>query len=217
MRVGKLRSISLEPRRARFTKPKVSVLECEESWCGRPSEGFMEGKRVRLRAYERGDIEQAVKWTNDEEVTQFLGPHLIYPTSSIQFEKWLETSGNAPETTKTFVIEKLNGDFLGSIGLTEINWVDRSAEVHIIIGYKTQWGQGLGTDAMRVILRLAFEKMNLHRLWLRVYSNNERAIASYEKCGFKREGVLRDTRWINGRYHDTVVMGILADEYGRAG
>lgn len=55
--------------------------------------------------------------------------------------------------------------------------------------------------------------MNLHRVWLRVYSNNVRAIASYEKCGFKREGVLRETRWINGRYYDTVMMGILDEDY----
>ncbi|HEY6417466.1 MAG TPA: GNAT family protein [Candidatus Binataceae bacterium] len=66
---------------------------------------------------------------------------------------------------------------------------------------------------MRVPMRLAFDKMNLHRLWLHVFDFNPRAIASYEKCGFKREGVMREDRFHRGRYHDTIVMGILAEEY----
>ena len=55
--------------------------------------------------------------------------------------------------------------------------------------------------------------MNLHRLWLHVYDYNARATASYAKCGFKREGVLRKDRFYRGRYHDTIVMGILENEY----
>ena len=173
----------------------------------------MDGKLVRIRAYERGDAAHVVKWMNDEEVTRFLGPHLIYPTSSVEFEKWLEGNSAVSSNMKSFVIETLGGEYLGSMALTEINWVDRSAEVHIVIGAKAFWGKGYGKDAMHTLLRLAFDKMNLHRVWLRVYSNNERAIASYEKCGFKREGLMRQTRWINGRYYDTVVMGILEEEF----
>ena len=66
---------------------------------------------------------------------------------------------------------------------------------------------------MRVMMRLAFDKMNLHRLWLHVHDSNARAIASYEKCGFKREGVLRDDHFARGRHHDTIVMAILESEY----
>lgn len=113
----------------------------------------MEGKLVRLRAYERSDAAEVVKWANDEEVTQFLGPHLIYPTSAIEFEKWLETNADGSASEKAFVIEARDGKYLGSIALTDIDWVDRSAEVHIIIGDRTSWGKGLGADAMRVLLR----------------------------------------------------------------
>jgi RimJ/RimL family protein N-acetyltransferase len=66
---------------------------------------------------------------------------------------------------------------------------------------------------MRVLMRLGFDKMNLHRLWLHVHDYNQRAIASYEKCGFKREGVLREEHFARGGYHDTIVMGILESEY----
>ena len=82
-----------------------------------------------------------------------------------------------------------------------------------MIGDKQYWNRGYGSDAMRVLLRLAFDKLNLHRIWLHVYDYNPRAIASYEKCGFKREGVLREQRFYGGKHHDIVVMGILEDEY----
>jgi RimJ/RimL family protein N-acetyltransferase len=94
-----------------------------------------------------------------------------------------------------------------------IDWRNRSAIVGIVIGDKSQWGKGYGTDAMRVLMRLAFDKMNLHRLALHVFDYNTRAIASYEKCGFKREGVLRGDHFARGKYHDTILMAILESEY----
>ena len=53
-----------------------------------------------------------------------------------------------------------------------IDWINRSAQVGIVIGSKPHWGKGYGTDAMRIVLRFAFEKMNLHRVWLNVYDFN---------------------------------------------
>jgi RimJ/RimL family protein N-acetyltransferase len=173
----------------------------------------MDGKLVRLRAYERSDLEEVMKWINDEEVTDFLGP-LVYPLSSVAEEKYIEAAAISSDTNKTFVIEAIaESKYIGAINFHAINWLNRSTELGIVIGDKSYWGRGYGTDAMRVMMRLAFDKMNLHRLWLRVYDYNQRAIASYEKCGFKREGVLRKDRFFRGRYYDTFVMGILDDEY----
>ena len=55
--------------------------------------------------------------------------------------------------------------------------------------------------------------MNLHRVWLHAFEFNERAIACYKKCGFQIEGRLRQHRYSEGRYWDTIVMGILRDEF----
>ncbi len=102
---------------------------------------------------------------------------------------------------------------IGGIDLRGIAWTDRIAEIGIVIGVKEYWGKGYGTDAMRVLMRLAFDTMNLHRLWLRVFDFNPRAIRSYEKCGFRREGLLREDKFMRGRYHDALVMAILEHEY----
>jgi RimJ/RimL family protein N-acetyltransferase len=174
----------------------------------------MEGKLVRLRAYESSDVDATLKWVNDDEVRQFLeGGTLTYPVSRAQQEQFVEGASRPADNRKTFAIETLNGEYLGSINLHEIDWINRRAEIGIVIGIKQHWGKGYGTDAMRVLLRLAFDKMNLHRVYLRVYAFNKRAIASYEKCGFRREGVLREQRYHNGKYHDAILMGLLESEY----
>jgi len=175
----------------------------------------MDGKLVRLRAYEKSDLDAVMKWINDEEVTDFLaGGMLTYPVSSIAEEKFIEAAAKSSDTEKSFAIETLaERKYLGGVAFHAINWLNHTAGVGITIGDKSFWGRGYGTDAMRLMMRLGFDKMNLHRLWLHVYDYNQRALASYEKCGFKREGVLRSERFYRGRYHDTIVMGILESEY----
>ncbi len=175
----------------------------------------MDGKLVRLRAYEKSDLDAVMKWINDEEVTELLGGEMLgYPVSSLSEEKFIEAAASPSDKQKTFVIETLaERRYVGAISFNVIDWRNRSAGVGIVIGDKSVWGKGYGTDAMRILMRLGFDKMNLHRLWLHVFDYNQRAIASYEKCGFKREGVLREDHFARGGYHDTIVMGILESEY----
>ena len=175
----------------------------------------MEGKLVRLRAYEKSDLDAVMKWVNDEEITDLLGGGMLtYPVSSIAEAKFIEDAAGSSDKHKTFVIETLaDRRYVGAISFNVIDWLNRSAGLGIVIADKSLWGKGYGTDAMRVMMRLAFDKMNLHRLWLHVHAYNPRAIASYEKCGFKREGVLRQEHFTRGAYHDTIVMGILESEY----
>ena len=175
----------------------------------------MEGKLVRLRAYEKSDLDAVMKWVNDEEVTDLLGGEMLaYPASSLVEEKFIEAAAASSDKQKNFAIETLaERRYIGGISFNVIDWLHRCAGLGIVIGDKSLWGKGYGTDAMRVMMRLGFDKMNLHRLWLHVHDYNQRAIASYEKCGFKREGVLREDRFYRGRYCDTHVMGILESEY----
>jgi len=173
----------------------------------------MEGKKVRIRGLERTDIDELMKWVNDPEVTKTLD-HFIYPMSRGEEEKWLEDRITKPDDkTKGFVIETKEGVYLGGIGLHNIDWRNRCAEVGIVIGKKEHWNRGYGTDAMMTILDLAFNRMNLHRVYLRVYEINQAAIKSYEKCSFKKEGVQREAFFVDGKYVDVVFMGILEEEF----
>jgi RimJ/RimL family protein N-acetyltransferase len=77
-------------------------------------------------------------------------------------------------------------------------------------------GAGFGTDAQRALLRFAFNSIGLHRVWLTVYASNARAIRSYEKLGFRREGLMRESwRGPNG-LEDSALMAILAEDWRAA-
>ena len=99
------------------------------------------------------------------------------------------------------------------MGLHNISWVERKAELGIMIGEKEFWGKGYGSDALREVLRISFEKMNLNRVYLRVFENNSRAIRAYEKCGFHIEGSLRQDHYYGRRYYNTLIMAVLKEEY----
>jgi GNAT superfamily N-acetyltransferase len=75
------------------------------------------------------------------------------------------------------------------------------------------WSRGLGTEATRLVLQFAFVELKLHRVDLRVLAFNKQAIACYEKCGFVREGVVREGALIGGEWQSDVLMSILEDEY----
>lgn len=86
----------------------------------------------------------------------------------------------------------------------------------IVIGEKEYWNRGYGSDALRTLLRFAFEELNLHRVFLHVFDFNERAIRCYEKVGFRHEGRLRQARFTEGRYVDELVMAVLREEWEEA-
>jgi len=173
----------------------------------------MNGILVRLRAYEKSDADALYRWFSDEEVTRWLGPP-NFP-SRAQQEKFIELAQASGEDAKYFAIETLEGKLVGDTGIRNIDWKSRKAEFFITIGEKQLWDKGFGTDALRIVIRLAFDKMNLNRLWLTVLADNPRAVRCYEKCGFVREGLLRQESFVNRKYRDVFMMALLREDYDR--
>ncbi len=167
------------------------------------------GKRLRLRAIERSDIPTFVRWFNEPEVRGYL--QLYMPMSQAAEEEWFEKQLH-DESGRVFGIETLEGQLIGNVGLHAMDRKDRCAELGIVIGEKSFWNRGYGTEAVSTLLRFAFDELNLHRVQLRVYEYNERAIRCYQKCGFRMEGRLRSKHFHRGVYHDELVMGILCEE-----
>jgi RimJ/RimL family protein N-acetyltransferase len=111
-------------------------------------------------------------------------------------------------------IIETDGIYIGFIRLHGIIWAERRARLAVGIFNRQFWSHGYGTEAIRLILDYAFGDLRLHRVSLDVLDINVRAIRSYEKCGFVREGIQRETCFIDGRWHDDIMMGILESEYG---
>lgn len=174
------------------------------------------GDGVRLRAVEREDIPNFVRWFNDPEIQSYI---LMYrPMSTADEERWFEDLPNRKDDF-VFALEALVDDrwvHIGSIGLHHIDWKDSTCTFGIALGEKEYWSRGYGTKATRAILRYAFDELNLHRVELEVFEYNPRAIRCYEKAGFRHEGVRRQVHFHKGQYHDALRMGILRDEFNQA-
>jgi RimJ/RimL family protein N-acetyltransferase len=172
------------------------------------------GERIRLRSAERSDLDKFVEWINDPEVTE--GLTLFLPMSSVDEDKWFETVMGRPQEEKPLVIDMKDGDdwrMIGNSGFLDFDWVSRAAEVGIMIGDKSVWDQGYGTEAMMLLLRHGFATLNLNRVYLRVYAENRRAIRTYEKVGFVHEGRMRQGVYKYGKYYDVLFMSVLREEW----
>jgi RimJ/RimL family protein N-acetyltransferase len=172
---------------------------------------YLIGTNVYLRPLEKEDAATVQPWINDPEVTRTL---LVYRPMSRQAEEEFIANVAKDERSLPLLIALREGDRpIGVVGFKNIDFRNRNAELGIAIGEKDCWGRGYGTEVIRLMVDHAFATLNLHRVWLRVNDNNERAYRCYLRAGFQKEGVLRQEYYREGRYWDVIAMSILRDEW----
>lgn len=172
----------------------------------------LEGERVILREYRKEDFSHMRKWVNDYEITQWLSNVFLYPHSEGDTENFINAMMEGK--MKGFVIaHKDTEEYIGQLDLIKIDWPNRIGTIGIVIGSKENLGNGYGTEAIKLLQKFSFNKLNLNKLELDVRAFNERGIRCYEKSGFKVEGRIRENYFEDGKYSDTVKMGILKREW----
>jgi RimJ/RimL family protein N-acetyltransferase len=170
------------------------------------------GERVYLRAIERDDLERCHDWMNDEELTATLAQR--QPISLAREADWVEraTRGQDPSELN-FAICLAQGDrHIGNCGLVGVDRDNRTATLGIFIGEKDCRGQGFGEESVRALCRFAFDELDLRKIRLDVHAGNADAVKTYERVGFRREGVLREEQFRKGRPVDVLRMGLLRSE-----
>jgi RimJ/RimL family protein N-acetyltransferase len=172
------------------------------------------GVRVRLRAIESNDLSRYVEWLNDPEVMAGVGRSL--PLGIDEEEAWFREIQKREPIERSLAIDALRDTtwrHIGGCGLFDFDHQAHRASSGIMIGDKSYWDQGYGTDAMLLLLEHAFMTLNLNRVDLHVFEHNQRALKVYNKIGFIEEGRLRDYGYRNGEYFDTLIMSILRAEW----
>ncbi|SFJ89193.1 Protein N-acetyltransferase, RimJ/RimL family [Halobacillus dabanensis] len=174
---------------------------------------MLRSKTLEFRKMLESDIETYHSWRNDLEVMKTTSLSLdVY--SLEETRSFVENIILNSTSSKSYIIEERESNIaIGVTSLINIDNGNRNAECIIDIGEKEYWGKGYGTEALRMLLEYAFLELNLHRVSLRVFSLNERAIHIYHKLGFEKEGVMREGLFRDGKWHDIITMGILKREY----
>jgi RimJ/RimL family protein N-acetyltransferase len=179
-------------------------------------ENLFTGKLVRLAAIEPEKAAPLFsRWSRDAEFDRLLDSNAPRLISAATIKTWIEEEQEKDANEVAFfMIQTLEDDRpIGFIDLGYRAWNQGNAWVGIGIGERDSWGKGYGTDAMRLILRYAFDELNLHRVSLGVFEFNPRAQRSYEKAGFKVEGRERGAIHRDGKRWDVILMGILRSEW----
>ena len=174
----------------------------------------IEGKLVNLRAQEMSDLERNWRWINDAETARLVNGRPYAMPRAAQ-EAWLRERAEHPLSFgRVFLaIETKAGEHIGNIDITGVSPEDRWGWLGVLIGDPAQRGRGLGSDAIRTVLRFAFDEMNLDLVRLQVWSFNGRALACYRRLGFVEEARLRSDVYAEGQWHDNVVMSITRGEF----
>lgn len=172
------------------------------------------GERIILRDYRKEDLVYIRKWVNDYHITKYLNNIFLFPHSMADSERFLNDMIEGTSNRKGFIIaHKDTEEYIGQLDLLNIDWTNRVSHIGITVGTKDNLGKGYGTEAIKILQEFAFKRLNLNKLQLEVREYNHRAIACYKKCGFVEEGRIRESFYIDGKYTDTLLMGVLKREW----
>lgn len=179
------------------------------------------GKRVRLRLLESGDLRAIAEWRNKPEIADNFFSSWPIALSEQQYwhQKYLQTAND-----RMFIIEitiqvkdAKMWQPIGTLSLCNINYRNQVAELgRVMLGDKKHEKQGYMSEAIKLLLDFAFDAININRVYVETFEENRKAIALYEGCGFKKEGLMRQAVWKAGNHRNLYLMSILRKEYGRS-
>nr|WSW49749.1 GNAT family N-acetyltransferase [Streptomyces sp. NBC_01001] len=178
---------------------------------------MIEGQLVRLRALRARDAGHHVRWRNDPEVVHWAagGNPRFGPVTAEAVELGFETMLRLnPMESAVFTVEDLaDGSVIGMVDYRDLDPFAGLATVGVTIGERDRWGRGHGSDALRLLVGHLFGVFGLHRIELDTWSGNERAVHAFTKAGFREEGRRRSTVLVAGKRYDTVLFGMLREEW----
>lgn len=169
------------------------------------------GEKVTLRAAEADDVDALYELASELDSWEERNPSPARPLTRAEYSERFTKRITEPSDDIFFVVE-VDRALAGHCNLFEIDHLTRAGEVGIAL-HSAARGHGYGTDALRLLVRFAFERHNLRRVHLRALASNAGGLACYRKVGFVEEGRRRESAWVRGHYEDEVEMGLLRDEW----
>ena len=173
---------------------------------------FIEGKKIYLRPFTKGDIPIWVDFFNDSIVTEYMNKG-AFPNTYTAQEEHLNRLSQSKNDVQLAIVLKENDTLIGIVGIHKIDWIHRHGDVSIMIGDQAQWGKGIATEAILLIVKHGFTKLNLHKLTAGMWASNIDAKRCFEKVGFEEEGVIKEQFFYKNSYVDEYRLGLLRNDW----
>jgi len=174
---------------------------------------FIKGEIIDLVAETSKWANLICKWMNNPKVRHY--SRNIWPRTLEEIKKKYENSPDRhTRNNVNFIIyHKQVERPIGIVGLDEINWVSRDAKLFALIGEPEQWGEGIAGEACALVIKYGFTELNLHKIHAGIFSPNSRSLRAAEKLGFEKEAILKETIYIDGKYHDNHRFSLLKRDW----
>jgi [ribosomal protein S5]-alanine N-acetyltransferase len=175
--------------------------------------GILTGKHIDLRPFERSDIRDGyLSWFNDSVVCAYSQHNRVLYTRDAAYA-YFDKVKESKNRLMFAIIQKSNSRHVGNIALNAIHDINGSADLSILIGEKSVWGQGFGKEASYLLCRYAFDNLKIHRITCGLFSENAGMKKIAEFLGMTREGLRRQAVCKDGRYVDILEYGVLKNEF----
>ncbi|HEY4888962.1 MAG TPA: GNAT family protein [Candidatus Dormibacteraeota bacterium] len=169
----------------------------------------IQGKLVRLRPPTPEDARLMVTWFEDLETTRFLG--LRNPPSIEMEQEWIGSTAKDPNSI-VWVVE-VDGRGVGTTGIREIDWKNGFGTTGTLIGDRSVWGKGIGSEAMQLRARYAFTQLPLRKLKSSYFDGNVASAKAQAAAGYREVGRHRADRFVDGRWVDEIITEVLREDW----
>lgn len=171
----------------------------------------MDNYRVYLRGLELDDYKVIHEIKQDTDLLYGYSKYNTYPSSEND-KKWVESRIFNKEDVTCAICLKETDELIGVVFLLDIDLFNRSGSCPIFIG-KKYWGKGYGTEARMLILKYAFWERGLLRITDYVIEDNIASLDMCARCGYKQEGIMRQSVFKNGKFINQYVLGCLKEDF----
>lgn len=180
------------------------------------TKGFLEGHQVYLRALTEADADGPyLNWFNDSFVSEHNGHH-FFPFSREDALAYIRRMGSPNDELALAVAAADDDRHIGNVALKKIDRIAMTAEIALVIGDRSMWGRGVGSEVCRLMMDHAFDTLNLRRIHCATYETNVAMQKLAVALGMREEGRRRQAAFKNGKYIDIIEFGVLCDEYEAA-
>ena len=170
---------------------------------------YIKTERLFLRQFDTNDINEIyLSALNDNDVVGLTeARYKSWDRKNV--EDYIKDTNESGDATLIGIFININKKPIGNIRLFNIHYVHKRAELGIMLYDKSQWGYGYGLEALKAVCDFAFYKIGLHRIVADYYNENIPSSKIFEKAGFTVEGIFKDHFFYNGKYTDSIRVGLI--------